>query len=155
MRFQKAFPQLFLRTRGWAACLLLICAVIPASARKKKSLIADAQLTPDMVRMIDQASLHEKNVLKALEQRTPVVETYIQDFKPDLQMSAVPISDRYFLGRVDFGRVIEDNRYEEPGSKKQFFKGSTMFVNGLTKAFKIEYVSHGLCADASAGCESF
>ncbi|HEX4020649.1 MAG TPA: hypothetical protein VHX63_05865 [Acidobacteriaceae bacterium] len=93
--------------------------------------------------MIDQASLHEKNVLKALEERTPVVETYIQDFKPDLQLSAVPISDRYFLGRVDFGRVIEDNRYEEPGSKKSFFKGSTMFVNGLTKAFKIEYVSQG------------
>jgi hypothetical protein len=96
-----------------------------------------------MVRMIDAASLHEKGVMKALEQRTPVVETYIQDFKPDLQLSSVPISDRYFLGRVDFGRVIEDKRYEGRENKKQFFKGSTMFVNGLTKAFKIEYVAHG------------
>jgi hypothetical protein len=96
-----------------------------------------------MVRMIDAASLHEKGVMKALEQRTPVVETYIQDFKPDLQLSSVPISDRYFLGRVDFGRVIEDKRYEGRENKKQFFKGSTMFVNGLTKAFKIEYVAQG------------
>jgi hypothetical protein len=93
--------------------------------------------------MIDAASLHEKGVMKALEQRTPVVETYIQDFKPDLQLSSVPISDRYFLGRVDFGRVIEDKRYEGRENKKQFFKGSTMFVNGLTKAFKIEYVAQG------------
>ncbi|MGC9292051.1 MAG: hypothetical protein ACP5EP_04920 [Acidobacteriaceae bacterium] len=105
--------------------------------------LSPSQLTPQMVRMIDAASLHEKGVMKALEQRTPVVETYIQDFKPDLQLSSVPISDRYFLGRVDFGRVIEDKRYESRENKKQFLKGSTMFVNGLTKAFKIEYVAQG------------
>jgi hypothetical protein len=101
------------------------------------------KLTPQMVRLIDLASGHERGVLQALQQRTPVVETYIQDFKPDTQLSAVPTEDHYFLGRVDFGKVIEDNRYEEKGAKKTALKGSVMFVNGLTKAFKIEYVAQG------------
>ncbi|MGO8718408.1 MAG: hypothetical protein ACLQMO_04215 [Acidobacteriaceae bacterium] len=96
-----------------------------------------------MVRLIDLASGHEKGVLLALQQRTPVVETYIQDFKPDTLLSAVPTEDHYFLGRVDFGKVIEDNRYQEAGAKKNALKGSVMFVNGLTKAFKIEYVAQG------------
>jgi hypothetical protein len=96
-----------------------------------------------MVRLIDLASGHERGVLQALQQRTPVVETYIQDFKPDTQLSAVPINDHYFLGRVDFGKVIEDNRYQEAGAKKTALKGSVMFVNGLTKVFKIEYVARG------------
>jgi hypothetical protein len=96
-----------------------------------------------MVRLIDLASGHERGVLQALQQRTPVVETYIQDFKPDTQLSAVPTEDHYFLGRVDFGKVIEDNRYQEAGAKKTALKGSVMFVNGLTKAFKIEYVAQG------------
>jgi hypothetical protein len=101
------------------------------------------KLTPQMVRLIDLASGHERGVLQALQQRTPVVETYIQDFKPDTQLSAVPTDDNYFLGRVDFGKVIQDNRYQEAGSKKTALKGSVMFVNGLTKAFKIEYVAQG------------
>ena len=58
-------------------------------------------------------------------------------------LSAVPTEDHYFLGRVDFGKVIEDNRYQEAGAKKTALKGSVMFVNGLTKAFKIEYVAQG------------
>jgi hypothetical protein len=44
---------------------------------------------------------------------------------------------------VDFGKVIQDNRYQEASSKKTALKGSVMFVNGLTKAFKIEYVAQG------------
>ncbi len=144
MRSNQNLPQRSLRNKGCAVGLLLICAVIPASARgRKKAPVNAGQLSSEMVRLIDQAAVHERGVQKALEQRTPVVETYIQDFKPDLLLSDVPISDRYFLGRVDFGRVIQDNRYEEPGNKKGVLKGSTMFVNGLTKAFKIEYVSQG------------
>jgi hypothetical protein len=128
-------------SRGWAF-LLLVCVALPAFARHKKS-EPQAKLTPEMVRLIDQSSMHERGVLAALQQRAPVVETYIQDYKPDTILSAVPTEDHYFLGRVDFGRVIEDNRYQEAGGKKTMYKGSVMFVNGLTKAFKIEYVAQG------------
>jgi hypothetical protein len=126
---------------GWAF-LLLMCVALPAFARHKKP-APQAKLTPDSIRLIDQASSHEKGVVLALQQRMPVVETYIQDYKSDTQLSAVPTGDRYFLGRVDFGHVIEDNRYENAGGKKNMNKGSLMFVNGVTKAFKIEYVAQG------------
>ncbi len=143
MRLAKNIPSLSRAgSRGWAI-LLLVCVTSPAFARHKKSNVSEAKLTPEMVRLIDQASMHEKGVLVALQQRAPVVETYIQDFKPDVQLSAVPVDDHYFLGRVDFGRVIEDNRYQEAGNKKKMYKGSVMFVNGLTKAFKIEFVAQG------------
>lgn len=141
MRLAKITPN-FTRNRGWAF-LLLVSIALPASARHKKSALPQTKLTPPMIRLIDQASMHEKGVLVAIQQRAPVVETYIQDFKPDTQLSALPVDDHYFLGRVDFGRVIQDNRYEETASKRSMYKGSVMFVNGLTKAFKIEYVAQG------------
>ena len=142
MRLVKMTPN-FLRNRGWAVLLLLPIA-LPASARHKKTATPGAKLTPQMVKLIDQASGHEKVVLATLQQRAPVVETYIQDFKPDTQLSAVPINDHYFLGRVDFGRVIQDNRYEQAKKNdKKMLKGSVTFVNGLTKAFKIEFVAQG------------
>src|SRR5665213_84857 len=141
MLFSRLIPACS-RNRG-LALLLLVSITLPASARHKNNAQPSGRLTPEMVHMIDQASGHEKNVLQALQQRTPVVETYIQDFKPDTQLSAVPTGDHYFLGRVDFGKVIEDNRYQSAESKKAAYKGSVMFVNGLTKAFKIEYVAQG------------
>ncbi len=141
MRFPKLTPR-GSRNRG-LALLLLVSITLPASARHKKNIQPMGKLTPQMVRLIDLSSGHEKGVLQALQQRTPVVETYIQDFKPDTQLSAVPTEDHYFLGRVDFGKVIEDNRYQEAAAKKNALKGSVMFVNGLTKAFKIEYVAQG------------
>lgn len=141
MRLAKSTPSSRTFSRGWAFLLMAFVA-LPAFARHKNSQ-PSARLTPDMIHLIDQASQHERGVLAALQQRTPVVETYIQDFKPDTQLSAVPTEDHYFLGRVDFGKVIEDNRYEEAGAKKSMYKGSVMFVNGLTKAFKIEYVAQG------------
>jgi len=130
------------RNRGWAL-LLLVSMTLPALARHRKPLSPLPKLTPNMIRLIDQASAHEKLVRLALQQRTPVVETYIQDFKPDPQLSAVPFDDHYFLGRVDFGRVIQDNPYEESSQKNNIYKASDMFVSWLSKAFKIEFMAQG------------
>jgi hypothetical protein len=141
MRLAKSYLSTRTCRRGWAF-LLLVSVALPAFARHRKEQ-PGPKLTPDMIHLIDRASQHERGVLAALQQRAPVVETYIQDFKPDTQLSAVPTQDHYFLGRVDFGKVIEDNRYEQASGKKNMYKGSVMFVNGLTKAFKIEYVAQG------------
>lgn len=143
MRLAKMIPSISRASSRGCAVLLLVCVAFPAFARHKKQKMTSGKLTPQMKHLIDEASMHEKGVLLALQQRAPVVETYIQDFKPDTLLSAVPTDDHYFLGRVDFGRVIEDNRYEEAKEKKNMYKGSVMFVNGLSKAFKIQYVAQG------------
>jgi hypothetical protein len=112
-------------------------------SHKKQTRQPRIKLTAAQIKLVDEASMNEKRVLAALEQRAPVVETYLQDYKPSPQLGAIPTEDHYFLGRVDFGKVIGDNRYEMPKERKAAYKGSVMFVNGLTKAFKIEYVARG------------
>lgn len=147
MRTQQASPACPSRKFGWVLLgTLLVCTVLPAAASKpNKTAFSPSPLTPQMVRLIDQASVHEKGVLRLLEQRTPAVETYVQNFNSDLQLGAVPISDSYFLGRVDFGRVVEDDQYAQPvsTSKGGILKGSTAFIDRLTKYFHVNYVSQG------------
>lgn len=146
MRFRKSSTKPTSRKSGGIAAFILACAIVPAFAgTKNKVTFTPSPLTPQMVRLIDQASLHEKGVLHALVQRTPVVETYLQDFNPAPQLGFAPTSDDYFLGRVDFGQVIGDNQYEAPESrtKKRFLPGSKAFVDRLTHLFKIEYVPQG------------
>jgi hypothetical protein len=56
-------------------------------------------------------------LIKNIQQRTPLVETYIQNTKPDIKLYQVPISDEYMLSRIDFGKVFFDKTYL-PRSKK-------------------------------------
>lgn len=148
MRLRKLTPGLSHIQRTCWVSLLMGCVALPAFAfgfggHHKENHIRLIKLTAAQAQLIDRASMHEKRVLAALQRRAPVVETYIQDYKPSPQLGAVPTDDHYFLGRVDMGKVLRDNRYEEPKERKTAYKGSVMFVNGLTKAFKIEYVARG------------
>jgi hypothetical protein len=47
----------------------------------------------------------EKVLIKNIQQRTPLVETYIQNTKPDVKLYQVPVDDQYMLSRVDFGKA--------------------------------------------------
>ena len=48
------------------------------------------------------------------------------------------------MGRVDFGKSISDTAYSsDGGSSHGMFKGSLKYVSGLTKAFKMQYISAG------------
>ena len=63
--------------------------------------------------LIDKAILREKEIIKAVRERAPLVETYIQNMKPDPVLSQVPESDQHFLARVDFSKVINDDEYKD------------------------------------------
>ena len=54
----------------------------------------------------------EKILIKEIQQRTPLVETYIQDTRPDVKLYQVPVGDQYTLSRVDFGKGFFDKTYE-------------------------------------------
>ena len=47
------------------------------------------------------------------------------------------------LGRVDFGKSIGDTSFDGAASGHGFFKGSMKYVPGLSKAFKMQYISAG------------
>jgi len=54
-----------------------------------------------MDQVVDRIIDREHNLLNLLQDRTPVVETYLQNMTQDPQLGPVPKNDRYFLGRMD------------------------------------------------------
>ena len=61
--------------------------------------------------LIDKAIVREKVIVKTIKDRAPIVETYIQNMKPDPVLGQVPESDQHFLSRVDFKSVINDDSF--------------------------------------------
>ncbi|HEX3941098.1 MAG TPA: hypothetical protein VHX11_06420, partial [Acidobacteriaceae bacterium] len=100
-------------------------------------------LSPEQTALVRKAIAREKVTVKEIEKHAPLVETYIQNMRPDQLLYAVPESDQYLLGRVDFGKTIADTSFDGTSSGHSFFKGSVKYVSGLSKAFKMQYISAG------------
>ena len=87
-----------------------------------------APATIDQV--VDRLVERERNLLKMLEDRTPIVETYLQNVTSDAQLGPVPRDDRYFLGRMDFSESIDRKDYmKQPSMEKHLLGGFTKFFN--------------------------
>jgi len=120
--------------------LILTIGVSFAFAKKQPKFEQARQLTADQTALVQKAITQEKVLIKAIQQRTPLVETYIQDTRPDVKLYEVPIADHYMLSRVDFGKAsFYDKSYQpKEDSKKGFFKGSLASITGLTKALGLD-----------------
>jgi hypothetical protein len=120
--------------------LILTMGVSFAYAKKQPKYEQARQLTADQAALVQKAIAQEKVLIKSIQQRTPLVETYIQDTKPDVKLYAVPIADHYMLSRVDFGKAFYDKTYQpkEEAAKKGFFKGSLASITGLSKALGLD-----------------
>jgi hypothetical protein len=64
------------------------------------AILAQAPRIPAADPRVDRMIARENDTLKALEQFTPVVETYIQEFVPDAIQGAALRTDHYFLGKL-------------------------------------------------------
>src|ERR1035441_5405932 len=121
--------------------IITMCAAC-AYAKKEPKYEQTHQLTPEQAALVVKAIAREKVLIKNIQQRTPLVETYIQDTRPDVKLYQVPIDDQYSLSRVDFGKGFVDKKYTETqratGKKHGFFKGSFQAITGLTKALGLE-----------------
>jgi len=64
---------------------------------------AQASLAPPttMDQVVDRVITREKDLIKFLTPRTPIVETYLQNLTQDPQLGPIPQDDHYFLGRMD------------------------------------------------------
>jgi len=128
--------------------LILILGASCAYAKKQPKYEQAHQLTPEQAALVDRAVLQEKVLIKNIQQRTPLVETYIQNTKPDVKLYEVPVQDTYVLSRVDFGKGFFDKTYEprtakeraagEAKSRLGFFKNSLASITGLTKMLGLE-----------------
>ena len=120
--------------------LILTMGISLAYAKKQPKYEQARQLTADQAALVQKAIAQEKVLIKSIQQRTPLVETYIQDTKPDVKLYAVPIADHYMLSRVDFGKAFYDKTYQpkQEAQKKGFFKGSLASITGLSKALGLD-----------------
>jgi hypothetical protein len=78
---------------------------------------------------------HEHGLIKAMANRTPVVETYLQNLTADPQLGPVPSEDHYFLGRLDMGETVDRKDYlkeEEKGMQARL-------LGGFHKLYRVQY----------------
>jgi hypothetical protein len=96
-----------------------------------------------MDQVVDRVILREKDLIKFLSPRTPVVETYLQNLTQDPQLGPIPQDDHYFLGRMDLSDSIDRSDYlDEKGKGAKDAKDEGMekrLLGGLTKKFKFQY----------------
>ena len=128
--------------RVWITSLLLSLSASAAQAKTKYQ--PPMALSPEQSALVQKAIAAEKVTIKQIQKHSPLVQTYIQNMRADQVLYAVPESDQYLLGRVDFGKSISDTSYAGGSeNSKGLFKGSLKYVSGLTKAFKMQYISAG------------
>src|ERR1700722_17348464 len=77
------------------------------------------RLTAAQSALVDKAVLREREVIRVVKERAPLVETYIQNMRPDAVLLQVPESGQHYLARVDFGRVINDAAYQDNPAKAE------------------------------------
>jgi hypothetical protein len=132
----------------WMTTLLLTLGVTSAQAKKEKYAAAPV-LTPEQNALIKKAIAAEKLTIKGIQQKSPLVQTYIQNMKGDTKLYAVPVSDQYMLQRVDFGKTFYGKSYstgEASESAHGMFKGSLAAMGLLSKSLlpgNVRYMPDG------------
>ncbi len=120
--------------------LILVVGATCAYARKEPRYGQTRKLTPEQAAVVQKAITREKALIQAIQLRTPLVETYIQDTQPDPKLYEVPIDDYYMLSRIDFSKGFFDQKYapRSEAAKRGFFRGSLDAITDLTKALKLD-----------------
>ena len=110
-----------------------------ARAKKDQKYEQAHQLTAEQTALVEKAIAREKIVIKNIQERTPLVETYIQNMRPDDKLYQVPISDEYMLSRVDFRKTFVDKAYADRKTAGHgFFKQSAQALAKIGDALHLD-----------------
>src|SRR6202158_5696169 len=113
-------------------------AVQPVSNTTPGLALAAAKTPVSIDQVVDQIIERERALITFLKNRTPLVETYLQNLQPDIKLGSAPKEDHYFLGRLDMAESIDRRDYL---MKQSSFQKSMM--GGVTKLFRIQYQPMG------------
>jgi hypothetical protein len=97
----------------------------------------DQPRTPEQV--IDRFISNEQRLYGQMRNYSPLVETYIQNLKPDKDLGAVPAGDRYFLGRANFTKGVNLVPLTDTGGKGKKVMGSV----GNFFSFAMQFLPDG------------
>jgi hypothetical protein len=103
------------------------------------SAAAAAQRPTTMDEVIDRVTANENQLYNRMKNYSPLVETYIQNLKPDKELGYVPAGDRYFLGRADFEKGVQLVSLSDTDTKgKKFFNSVGNFFS-----FSMQFLPDG------------
>jgi len=103
------------------------------------SAAAEPQQARTMDQVIDRVITNENRLDQQIRQYTPLVETYIQNLKPDKDLGYVPAGDKYFLGRADFSKGVQLVSLSNAESKGKKIFGSV----GNFFSFAMQFLPDG------------
>ena len=143
-----------MRTRNMVVLALLaigITAAAQQSASAPQTSQAQTAAQPQstvappttMDQVVDRAIMREKDLIKFLAPRNPVVETYLQNLQQDPQLGPIPQDDHYFLGRMDLSDSIDRSDYLKNKDKDKEDSMEKRLLGGLTSKFKFQYQALG------------
>jgi hypothetical protein len=114
--------------------------ILPAILMLGGMPIATAAQQPTTVsQVVDKIVAQEQVEMQMLRQYSPLVETYIQNLRPDKRLGAVPESDKYFLGRAELAKGVE----LEPLTRGTGSAKHNKFFGGLGSFFSTEFLPQG------------
>jgi len=124
----------------------IILAGIFAGAASAQSSGSNSSVTT-VGQAIDQIVAREHDEVAVIRRYNPIVETYVQDMKPDPEMGIVPVKDHYFLGQAELSSAkgaAEDSLLDKRKSKSEEFnpfahlEGSKSDANGFLQMLYID-----------------
>ena len=134
-----------MRTSNWMVTASLLVAMSasaqtgaqPTSSPTPAPQSATAGTATTLDQVIDRSMEREKALIALLRDRTPLVETYLQDLHPDAKLGPTPTDDHYFFGRLDLN--------SSEGRRDFLTKGSlqSRLLGGVSDMFKLTYKPTG------------
>jgi hypothetical protein len=87
--------------------------------------------------VLDRVVEREHFFVAQMRHMHPLVETYIQNLKSDKELGAVPVSDHYFLGRLDVSNGTDDRTFiGRPGFGRRM-------LTSLTSVYSMHFLPLG------------
>src|SRR5216684_645183 len=120
------FGLLFLAAGSAAA----LAQTASAGEPPKKMILVPADQPRTMEEVVKRVVDNENHMYGRMKEYSPLVETYIQNLKPDAELGEVPAGDRYFLGKADFSKTVSLVSLTDTSSKgKKIFSGIGNFFS--------------------------
>jgi hypothetical protein len=115
--------------------ILAACASVPLLANTP----TDADQPRTMDQALDRIIHNEQHMYGQMRNYSPLVETYIQNLKPDKDLGQVPAGDKYFLGRADLQKGVNLVPLTDTSGKGKKVVGSI----GNFFSFAMQYLPDG------------
>jgi hypothetical protein len=131
---------MFLTLSGWGSAQDLSLSATPptkADSANSDQLSTSVPSSRAFDQVIDRVVQREQFFVAQMRHMHPLVETYIQNLKKDRDHNVVPVSDDYFLGRLDTSNGADDRSFTGQADRGK------RFVNRLSSSHSMKLLPMG------------